>query len=165
MAGVPVRAYVALGANLGNPAMTLCAAFSELARLPETRLAARSSLYSTTPVDADGPDYCNAVAALDTRLEPLALLHALQALEQVHGRERPYLHAPRTLDLDLLDYGGLILDSAELTLPHPRMSGRAFVLVPLLEIAPDFILPAAVGAIAARDLLAAVTDQPIRKLT
>jgi 2-amino-4-hydroxy-6-hydroxymethyldihydropteridine diphosphokinase len=161
MQPAPVRAYVALGANLGDPAMTLRAAFSELGRLPHTALSARSSLYATSPVDADGPDYRNAVAALDTTLDPLDLLHALQGLETAHGRERPYLHAPRTLDLDLLLYDDLEMRTSELTLPHPRMHLRAFVLVPLLELAPAIAVPH-LGA--ARELLAHITDQPIRKL-
>jgi 2-amino-4-hydroxy-6-hydroxymethyldihydropteridine diphosphokinase len=161
MQSAPVRAYVALGANLGDPAMTLHAALGALRRLPDTTLAATSSLYSTRPVDADGPDYCNACAAIDTALEPLALLHALQAVEQAHGRQRPYLHAPRTLDLDLLLYGELEMNTPELTLPHPRMHLRAFVLAPLLEIAPAISIP---GLGAARQRLAPITDQPIRKL-
>jgi 2-amino-4-hydroxy-6-hydroxymethyldihydropteridine diphosphokinase len=161
MLKAPARAYVALGANLGNPAMTLRAAFAELGRLRYCTLAMRSSLYSTKPVDADGPDYCNAVVALDTDLPPLELLHALQGIENAHGRQRPYLHAPRTLDLDLLLHGETVMESPELTLPHPRMHLRAFVLVPLLEIAPDILIP---GRGSATSLLSAITDQPIRKL-
>ena len=171
MSAAVVRAYVALGANLGDPAVTLRAALADLARLPDTTLVAQSSLYATTPVEADGPEYRNAVAALDTRLPALTLLRALQALEQAHGRQRPYLHAPRTLDLDLLLYGDTVMDTPALTLPHPRMHRRAFVLLPLLEIAPEITLPAvrampeaAVSNLPARDFLAAVADQPIRKL-
>lgn len=156
-----VRAYVALGANLGDPAATLRAALTELGRLPGTALAARSSLYATQPVDAGGPDYCNAVAALDTRLGALDLFHALQGIERVHGRERSYRNAPRTLDLDLLLHGEARMDTPELTLPHPRMHLRAFVLAPLAEIAPELLIP---GRGAVRELLAAITDQPIRKL-
>jgi 2-amino-4-hydroxy-6-hydroxymethyldihydropteridine diphosphokinase len=156
-----VRAYVALGANLGNPDATLRAAFAALAGLPHSRLAAHSSLYDTSPVDADGPDYRNAVAALDTRLEAAELMQALQRIENAHGRERPYPHAPRTLDLDLLLYGNLEMQGTELTIPHPRMHLRAFVLAPLLEIAPAIAIPRH-GA--ARNLLAQITDQPIRKL-
>lgn len=157
----PTRAYVGLGANLGTPAATVATALSALGRLPGTVLAARSSLYATAPLDAGGPDYCNAVAALDTTLAPLALLHQLQALEQAHGRERPYRNAPRTLDLDLLLYGEAVLQTPELTLPHPRLHERAFVLAPLLEIAPDITLPA-LGP--ARPYLARVAHQEIRKL-
>jgi 2-amino-4-hydroxy-6-hydroxymethyldihydropteridine diphosphokinase len=156
-----VRAYVALGANLGDPAVTLHAALAGLGRLPDTTLAAQSSLYATQPVDAGGPDYCNAVAALDTRLGALDLFRALQDIERAHGRERSYRNAPRTLDLDLLLYGDTLMDTPELILPHPRMHLRAFVLAPLAEIAPDLAIPAH-GAV--RDLLAAITDQPIRKL-
>lgn len=157
----PVRAYVALGANLGDAAATLRTALDELRRLPQTRLAAQSSLYVTQPVDAGGPDYCNAVAALDTALTPLDLLHALQAIEQAHGRERSYRNAPRTLDLDLLLHGDTVQDTPELTLPHPRMHQRAFVLAPLTEIAPGIAIP---GRGAASAWLSKITDQPIRKL-
>jgi 2-amino-4-hydroxy-6-hydroxymethyldihydropteridine diphosphokinase len=158
---VPVRAWVGLGANLGDPPATLRAAFAELDKLPETALAAHSALYATQPVDADGPDYCNAVAALDTTLAPRVLLAHLQAIENIHGRERPRRNAPRTLDLDLLLYGGLVMQTAELTLPHPRMHLRAFVLAPLLEMDPAIRLP---GLGPARDYLAALSSQPIRKL-
>ena len=160
-AASPARAYVALGANLGDAAVTLRAALAELALLSDTTLIAQSSLYATAPVDAGGPDYCNAVAALDTDLDPIALLHALQGLERAHGRERSYRNAPRTLDLDLLLHGTTVLATPELTLPHPRMQERAFVLVPLLEIAPAIELP---GLGPARDFLAAVVSQPIRIL-
>ncbi|HEY4374515.1 MAG TPA: 2-amino-4-hydroxy-6-hydroxymethyldihydropteridine diphosphokinase [Burkholderiales bacterium] len=156
-----VRAYVGLGANLGEPAAAVRAALAELARLPAVTPVAQSSLYVTKPVDAGGPDYCNAAAALDTTLGALDLLHALQAIEQAHGRKRPYRNAPRTLDLDLLLYGDTQMQSAELTLPHPRMHLRAFVLAPLAEIAPDLLIPGQ-GAVGA--LLASITDQPIRKL-
>jgi 2-amino-4-hydroxy-6-hydroxymethyldihydropteridine diphosphokinase len=155
------RAYVGLGANLGTPAATVEAALLALGHLSCTTLAARSSLYASSPVDAGGPDYCNAVAALDTTLDPLALLRELQALEQAHGRERTYRNAPRTLDLDLLLYGDTILQMPGLTLPHPRLHERAFVLAPLLEIAPDLTLPA-LGP--ARPLLARVAHQEIHKL-
>ena len=160
-AASPARAYVALGANLGDAAATLRAALAELARLPDTALVAQSSLYATAPVDAGGPDYCNAVAALDTLLDPLALLHALQGIERAHGRAHSYRNAPRTLDLDLLLHGATQLSTPELTLPHPRMHERAFVLAPLLEIAPSIELP---GLGPARHFLAAVVSQPIRKL-
>ena len=132
------RAYVGLGANLGADLLaTLTQAAQALAALPDTRLLALSSAWRSAPVDAGGPDFLNAVAALETGLPPLELLDALQAIEQAHGRERPYRNAPRTLDLDLLLYGDLVLDTARLTLPHPRLAERAFVLRPLLEIAPD----------------------------
>jgi 2-amino-4-hydroxy-6-hydroxymethyldihydropteridine diphosphokinase len=135
------RAYVGVGANLGDASAALLSAFDLLAQLPETALVRRSSVYRSEPVDAAGPDFLNAVAALDTGLPAPALLQALHAIERRHGRERPYLNAPRTLDLDLLLYGSLVLDTPELTLPHPRLHRRAFVLEPLAEIAPGLDLP------------------------
>jgi 2-amino-4-hydroxy-6-hydroxymethyldihydropteridine diphosphokinase len=135
---VSARAYVGLGANLGaDLAQTLTGAARRLATLPDTRLVALSSAWRSAPVEADGPDFLNAVAALDTVLPPLDLLDALQAIELAHGRERPYRNAPRTLDLDLLLYDAQVLDTARLTLPHPRLGERAFVLRPLLELAPE----------------------------
>ncbi|MDR7332359.1 2-amino-4-hydroxy-6-hydroxymethyldihydropteridine diphosphokinase [Roseateles asaccharophilus] len=132
------RAYVGLGANLGADLLaTLSRAAAALDALPQTRIAVLSSAWRSAPVDAGGPDFLNAVAALDTGLAPLALLDALQAIEAVHGRERPYRNAPRTLDLDLLLHGDTRLDTPRLVLPHPRMQQRAFVLRPLLEIAPE----------------------------
>ena len=134
------RAYVGLGANLGeDPGATLTQAALRLAVLPGTQVAALSSVWRSAPVDAEGPDFLNAVAALDTTLAPLELLDALQAIERAHGRERPYRNAPRTLDLDLLLHGDAVLTTPRLTLPHPRLGERAFVLRPLLEIAPDLI--------------------------
>ena len=138
------RAYVGLGANLGaNLSATLTQAALHLAALPGTRVAALSSVWRSAPVDAGGPDFLNVVAALDTALAPIELLDALQAIELAHGRERPYRHAPRTLDLDLLLYDELTLETPRLTLPHPRLGERAFVLRPLLEIAPELIQLAA----------------------
>lgn len=132
------RAYVGLGANLGADLLaTLTQAAQALAGLPDTRLVALSSAWRSAPVDAGGPDFLNAVAALDTALSPLELLDALQAIELAHGRERPYRNAPRTLDLDLLLHGDVHLATPRLTLPHPRLGERAFVLQPLLEIAPE----------------------------
>lgn len=132
------RAYIGLGANLGTDlGATLTRAALQLAALPGTQVSALSSLWRSAPVDADGPDFVNAVAALETDLAPDALLDALQAIEQAHGRERPYRHAPRTLDLDLLLYADVVMNTPRLTLPHPRLGERAFVLRPLLEIAPD----------------------------
>lgn len=131
------RAYVGLGANLGaDLSATLTQAALRLAALPGTQVAALSSVWRSAPVDAVGPDFLNAVVALDTTLAPMDLLDALQAIEQAHGRERPYRNAPRTLDLDLLLYDDVVLDTPRLTLPHPRLGERAFVLHPLLEIAP-----------------------------
>ena len=147
-ARAPVIAYVALGANLGEAAAVVTSAIDALNRLPDTRLEARSRLYRSAPVDAQGPDFINAVAAVSTRLTAPDLLLALQQLEQRAGRERPYRNAPRTLDLDLLLYGDARIDSPSLTVPHPRMMERAFVLIPLAEIAPDLVPAAALAAVA-----------------
>lgn len=137
-----IAAFVALGANLGDPAGQLQRALAELARLPDTRLTACSSLYLSKPVGfLDQPDYVNAVACLHTRLSPRGMLDRLLEIETRHGRSRAFKNAPRTLDLDLLLYDGLVMHEPGLTLPHPRMLERAFVLVPLVEIAPDCIIP------------------------
>jgi 2-amino-4-hydroxy-6-hydroxymethyldihydropteridine diphosphokinase len=153
-----VRAFIALGANLGNPAAQVERAFDELARLPGTRLGARSALYLSK---AEGytaqPDFVNAVAAISTRLAPRALLEALLAIEARHGRRREFKNAPRTLDLDLLLYDGLVLHEPGLTLPHPRMCERAFVLRPMHEIAPEQAIPGK-GSVA--DCLAALSADP-----
>lgn len=145
---LPASAWVGLGANLGDARAALCDAVRALAALPGTGVQGLSSLYRSAPVDAGGPDYLNAVAQLQTTLTPLDLLHALQAIEQAAGRERPYRNAPRTLDLDLLLYGDERLESAELTVPHPRMHERAFVLLPLAELAPQRVDAAALQAVA-----------------
>ena len=150
-----VTAFVALGANLGDAQASVRQALADLNRLPETRVLARSRLYRTAPHEAQGPDFINAVAKLDTRLSAPDLLAQLQALELAAGRERPYRNAPRTLDLDLLLYGDARIDSPQLTLPHPRMHERAFVLRPLADVAPDRVGPLA---------LAAVQDQAITPL-
>lgn len=143
-----VTAYVALGANLGDAAQTLRDALDNLGHRPGIRLVAASSLYRTAPVDSSGPDYVNAVAEIATTLTAPALLAALQAIENATGRERPYRNAPRTLDLDLLLYGGARIDSPTLTVPHPRMGERAFVLVPLAEVAPTLVDAKALQAVA-----------------
>jgi 2-amino-4-hydroxy-6-hydroxymethyldihydropteridine diphosphokinase len=156
------RAFIALGSNLQDPAAQVLRAFAELDQLPDTRVVARSSLYRTVPVGYDNqPDFINAVAEVSTTLEPLALLQALLALEAAHGRERPFPNAPRVLDLDLLLYDDLALHDAALTLPHPRMHERSFVLCPLAEIAPEVEIPGK-GKVAA--LLQACPEQDIRKL-
>ncbi len=131
-----VRAFVALGANLGDAAATVQRALQSLGDTPGLRLVKASSLYRTAPVDATGPDFINAVAEVVTTLTAPDLLEALQAIEAAEGRERPYRNAPRTLDLDVLLYGDARIDSPRLTVPHPRMHERAFVLVPLAEVAP-----------------------------
>jgi 2-amino-4-hydroxy-6-hydroxymethyldihydropteridine diphosphokinase len=135
------RIFVGLGSNLGDAVATVRAAFDALAALPGSTLVARSSLWCSAPVDADGPPYVNAVAELRSTLAPDELLRALQSIEQRFGRERPYRHAPRTLDLDLLRYGERCIATPSLTLPHPRLHQRAFVLAPLAELAPELELP------------------------
>ncbi|MDR2128208.1 MAG: 2-amino-4-hydroxy-6-hydroxymethyldihydropteridine diphosphokinase [Burkholderiaceae bacterium] len=145
----PVRAFVAVGSNLGERVATVRRALQALGELPQTRLLARSGLYRAAPREAArGDDFINAVAALETRLTAERLLDALLALERQAGRQRPYHHAPRTLDLDLLLHGQARLDSPRLTLPHPRMAQRAFVLVPLAEIAPQCVTAQALAAVA-----------------
>jgi 2-amino-4-hydroxy-6-hydroxymethyldihydropteridine diphosphokinase len=142
-----VRAYVGLGGNLGDPQGAIGRAIEAIAALPHTRLVARSSLYGSAPVGAGGPDYVNAVVAMDTGLGAHELLAQLQAIEQAAGRERPYRNAPRTLDLDLLLYGSERIETPELTVPHPRMGQRAFVLRPLAEIAPALVTAAQLAAV------------------
>ncbi len=157
-----IRAYVALGANLGHPAATVRAALAALSGIPEATLVAASSLYRTAPLGLKHqPDFINAVAAVDTTLAPLALLEALFAIEARFGRSRSVKNAPRTLDLDLLLYGESRLDEARLTLPHPRMHERAFVLVPLAELAPECRIP---GRAALSELLALCRDQGVVRL-
>jgi len=148
-------AYVGLGSNLGGPREQVLAALRELGALPGCTLVARSSLYATTPVGPiEQPDYVNAVAALTTQLPPLDLLSALQGVEGAHGRRREGSRwGPRTLDLDLLVYGHRRLREPGLELPHPEMHRRAFVLVPLAEIAPEWLEIPGRGRLA--DLLAA----------
>ena len=139
-AGSPeVLAYVALGANLGDARASVLAAVEALGKLPGTRLVRASSLYRTAPLDASGPDFINAVVALQTTLSAPELLTQLQQLENAQGRQRPYVNAPRTLDLDILLYGNAVINSPVLQVPHPRMLQRAFVLVPLTEIAPELV--------------------------
>lgn len=148
----PVTAYVALGANLGDARAAVAQALRDLGTLPQTQLLRASSLYRTAPVDSAGPDYINAVAEIRTDLSPDELLAQLQRLEQAAGRERPWRNAPRTLDLDILLYDELQLVSATLTIPHPRMWQRAFVLVPLAEIAPTRVTAAQLQAVAGQGI-------------
>jgi 2-amino-4-hydroxy-6-hydroxymethyldihydropteridine diphosphokinase len=154
-------AYIGLGANLGHARATLALALEAIARLPGTRLVRSSPVYRSAPIASSGPDYLNAVAQVETTLAPQALLAQLQAIELAHGRERPYRNAPRTLDLDLLLHGAVVLASPTLTLPHPRLHERAFVLRPLADLAPDLVVPGR-GALAA--LLPAVAGQRVDKL-
>ena len=136
-----VTAYVALGANLGDARQTVLHAFDALVQLPSIELTARSHLYRTAPHEAQGPDFVNAVARIDTGLTAPDLLDALQAIENQAGRLRPYVNAPRTLDLDLLFYGEAQIHSPRLTLPHPRWRERAFVLYPLADVWPERVSP------------------------
>lgn len=143
-------ACVALGANLGDAVATVKQALRDVACLPDTQLFKASSLYRSAPYEAQGPDFINAVALLHTQLGPLALLHALQALELASGRERPFKNAPRTLDLDIVFYGDVELATHELTLPHPRWHERAFVLQPLAEIWPERVSATQLAAVQAQ---------------
>lgn len=151
----PVSAYVALGANLGDPVLTVRQALLQLGQIESTQVVSASSLYESAPHEAQGPMFVNAVAELQTRLTAPALLRALQALELAAGRVRSVQNAPRTLDLDLLFYGQSILQSDELHVPHPRWQMRAFVLRPLQEVA---------GHLVSEEMLRAVAHQPIRRL-
>jgi 2-amino-4-hydroxy-6-hydroxymethyldihydropteridine diphosphokinase len=134
-----VSACIALGANLGDARLTVLQAIQDIGCLPGCLVKAVSRLYRTAPHEARGPDFVNAVLRIDTRLTAPALLQALQALEHAAGRERPYVNAPRTLDLDVLLYGQGQIHSPLLTVPHPRMMDRAFVLRPLADVLPGFV--------------------------
>ena len=144
----PVVVYLGLGANLGDPRAAVLAAMDAIADLDGLALTRQSSLYGSAPVDAGGGDYVNAVVQVQTRLKPHALLQQLQGIEHAAGRQRPYRNAPRTLDLDVLLYDQLVLNDADLVLPHPRMWERAFVLRPLAEIAPELVSAAQLQAVA-----------------
>jgi len=161
-------AFIGLGSNLVEPIDQIMRAFLELEKMPDTRLTAQSSLYrSAAMVDSDQadlasqPDYVNAVAKIETELNPRELLHVLLQIEHQHGRERTVKNAPRTLDLDLLLYDNRQVDEHGLTVPHPQMHLRAFVLQPLLEIAPDIDIP---GLGRAREFLNTCGDQILRKI-
>lgn len=157
-----VAAYVGIGANLGDAATSVKQAMTALSTLPQTELTAVSSLYASAPVDAGGDDYVNAVVRISTHLGADTLLQALQKIEQDFGRERSVRNAPRTLDLDLLLYGQAQIASATLEVPHPRMTARAFVLLPLLELDPVISIP---GKGAAASYLAGVADQIITPIS
>ena len=157
-----ITAYIALGSNLDRPELQIRNGLRALAATPETRLVTASSLYRSAPVGyRDQPDFVNAVACVETELKPRALLENLLAIERRHGRMREFPNAPRTLDLDIVLYGDLALDEPGLTIPHPRMGERAFVIVPLAEIAPDAIVP---GRGRVRSLLAAVDAGSVVRL-
>jgi 2-amino-4-hydroxy-6-hydroxymethyldihydropteridine diphosphokinase len=156
-----VLAYVGVGANLESPRANVERGIDALRELPHSEVDARSGLYASAPIDAPGPDYVNAVVALRTALDAVPLLQALHAIEARFGRERTTRNAPRTLDLDLLLYGDLRSDTPALRVPHPRLHQRAFVLRPLLEIAPKLEVPG-LGPLA--PYLDSVREQPIRRL-
>ncbi len=156
------RAFIALGSNLQIPVEQVRHALREIGELPGTSLHRASSLYRTAPLGYDNqPDFINAVAEVATTLAPLQLLQAMLALETRHGRERPFPNAPRVLDLDLLIYDDLIMQTPELIVPHPRMHERGFVLLPLAEIAPDLTIPGK-GQVAA--LAKACPNQGVARL-
>jgi 2-amino-4-hydroxy-6-hydroxymethyldihydropteridine diphosphokinase len=161
MSAVRTACYIGIGANLGDARDQVERAIARIRELPTSSLTAQSSLFRTTPVDAGGEDYINAVVKLETSLTASALLDHLQAIEQDFGRERPYVNAPRTLDLDLLLYGQSTMTSDRLTVPHPRMTQRAFVLIPLLQIDPFIQIP---GEGAAHSFVPAVAGQTIQKI-
>ncbi|MFN4121603.1 2-amino-4-hydroxy-6-hydroxymethyldihydropteridine diphosphokinase [Acidovorax sp.] len=150
MAAKPTLAYVGLGANLGEREAALRAALLALGEVPGTQVLRVSPLYRSAPVDAGGPDYLNAVAEVATTLEPMALLHMLQTIEHAAGRERPYRNAPRTLDLDILWFGDQVIDTPELTVPHPRMAERAFVLRPLADLVTQRVSAASLQSVASQ---------------
>ncbi len=163
MSAPRVSAYVGLGANLGDPSAQVRAGIAALAELPATRLLRCSALYRTAPVGLQAqPDFINAVCALETALDPHALMRALLDIERRHGRVRAGdKGGPRVLDLDLLLYGEIILAAPDVTVPHPRLHERAFVLVPLVEIAPDLVVP---GRGPVKRLLAACVGQWVERL-
>lgn len=153
------RAYVGIGSNIGEPRRQLQAALKELGGLPNTRLTATSGFYRSAPLGyLDQPEFLNAVVELETELPPEALLDNLQEIESAHGRQRSFAGAPRTLDLDLLLYGDAALATPRLTVPHPRMHQRAFVLRPLADVAPASTIP---GRGLARRFLSGVRRQRI----
>ncbi|HMA13092.1 MAG TPA: 2-amino-4-hydroxy-6-hydroxymethyldihydropteridine diphosphokinase [Steroidobacteraceae bacterium] len=156
------RAFIGLGSNMVEPAAQVLRAMEAIATLPQTRVLARSSLYRSAPVGyLAQPDFINAVVQVETALAPRALLDALLALEQAQGRTREFQNAPRTLDLDVLLYDDLQHHEHGLTVPHPHMHERAFVLLPLLEIAPDCVIP---GVGQAQRAMAQCTDQQLQRL-
>ena len=155
-------AYIGLGSNLGDPFAQLSAALADLSRMTEMRLDARSSFYRSAPVGVtDQADFANAVVRIETSLAPADLLGVLLSIECAHGRERRFPGAPRTLDLDLLLYGAQRIATERLTLPHPRMHQRAFVLQPLLEIDPEALIP---GLGPARAWLSGVSGQRVERI-
>lgn len=151
----PVLAFIAIGANLGDPCAAVTQAMRAIALLPQVQAIKTSGLYRSAPVHSAGPDYINAVMSVLTTWRAPVLLKMLQALEQDAGRQRPYANAPRTLDLDVIFYGDASIDSAQLTVPHPRWRERAFVILPLAEIAPQRV---------SMDIMQAVGGQVISRV-
>jgi 2-amino-4-hydroxy-6-hydroxymethyldihydropteridine diphosphokinase len=160
LVSAPVIAAIGLGANLGDAAGALAHASAAIAQLPQSEPLSFSGIYCSAPVESSGPDYLNAVQLIRTSLPALTLLKNLLAIERQHGRERPYKNAPRTLDLDLLLYGEQAITTPTLSVPHPRMHLRAFVLLPLLEVWPDAVIS---GIGPAADQLPRVADQSISR--
>lgn len=153
-----VTTYVGVGSNLGDALNNVSAALAALHHLPQTQLHSHSSLFRSAPIDATGDDFINAVARVDTQLSAESLLAELQKIELSFGRERPFRNAPRTLDLDLLLYGDVKISTDTLEVPHPRMTTRAFVIVPLLELDPKVLIPR-LGL--ASDYVQSLSDQAI----
>lgn len=159
---MPTQVYLSLGSNLNNPQQQLETAFIELNQLPKTQLVKKSSLWSSQPIGPqDQPDFINAAALISTQLEPLELLDQLQGLEKKHQRKKLRHWGERTLDLDIISYGNLVLTSPRLNLPHPEAKNRAFVLLPLAEINPQLVLPA-LGSL--NELITALPKQQLVKL-
>ena len=148
----PVSAYVAVGANLGDAVASVNKALQDLGGLPQTEVKAASGLYRSAPYQAEGPAFINAVAHIQTRMTAPDLLKALQAIEQEAGRVRSHQNAPRTLDLDILFYGDAKLQSSRLTVPHTRWLERAFVLLPLQEVAPHKVVQVMLHAVAHQEI-------------
>ena len=156
------RAYIGLGSNLQQPLRQVTTALAEIDQLPGTRVLKASPWYRSAAVGpGTQPDYINGAALVSTTLAAPALLEELQGIEQRHGRERTLRWGARTLDLDILLYGDLQLDSERLTVPHPRLRDRNFVLYPLADLTPDLVMP---DGVALRDLLANVSPQGIVRL-
>ena len=161
MTASKVTTFIGIGANLGDALGTVQRAIVALGGIVSTRLIAPSSLFRTAPIDAIGDDYVNAVAQLETTLDAATLLSHLQRIEDVFGRERPFPNAPRTLDLDLLLFGQKRIDTADLIVPHPRLTERAFTLIPLLQLDPLLTIP---GRGPAHQFVANVAGQAISKI-
>jgi 2-amino-4-hydroxy-6-hydroxymethyldihydropteridine diphosphokinase len=156
------RAFIGFGGNIGDTRQLITDAIVCLAQRCELQILAKSCFYQSAPLQAAGGDYINSVIEIETQLSPYGLLHVCQAVEQEFGRERPYANAPRTIDLDILSFEGVSQTDFDLILPHPRITERSFVLLPLLEIAPDFFLPN-LGEL--KTYLPQVADQRIEKLS